>query len=230
MPAKALAKTKAEPPDMLPILAFASAAQFEKFLGENYSTLPGLQLKLAKKASGIQSVTSSEAIEVALCFGWIDGKANRLDEKYWLIRYTPRRAKSIWSQKNVNTVARLIEEGKMHKSGLKAVEAAKQDGRWDRAYAGPATISVPDDLVGKLEKVPSAKAFFEGLNKTERYSVLWRIETSSPQNRSKRIDAMVQMLAAGNLPGAPAKVKVALRETQVTGKRVSKRSAKSKSK
>lgn len=230
MPTRGSAKAKAESTDALPVLAFTSAAQFESFLEKNHSTLPGLQLKLAKKASGVQSVTSSEAIEVALCYGWIDGQANKFDDKYWLVRYTPRRAKSVWSQKNVNTVVRLIEEDRMHESGLKAVEAAKQDGRWDRAYAGSANISIPNDFAEKLNEVSTAKTFFEGLNKTERYSILWRIETSNPQNRTKRVEALVQMLAAGNLPAAPTKVKVDPKETKVTANRVSKRSTKSKGK
>lgn len=199
---------KSEPKDGLPVYPFASPTDFETFLEKNQSTLPGLHLKLAKKSSGIQSITAPEAVEVALCFGWIDGRASSLDEKYWLVRYTPRRAKSIWSQKNVETVARLIEQNRMRESGLQAVEAAKRDGRWDSAYAGPATIQVPDDLTQKLEEEPAAKAFFQGLNKSQRYSVLWSVETTSARNRPKRIDALVQMLAMGKLPGAAVKEKV----------------------
>lgn len=200
------ADPKPEPNDGLPIRSFASAQEFESFLEQNHTTLPGIHLKLAKKSSGIESIASSEAVELALCFGWIDGRVNRVDDKFWLVRFTPRRAKSIWSRKNVETITRLTEDGRMRKSGLEAVEAAKKDGRWDRAYAGPATIQVPDDLVERLSAVPAAKSFFEGLNKRNRYTVLWSIETASPQNRKKRVDALVQMLATGNLPGTSAKV------------------------
>lgn len=210
------------PDDGLPILPFASAAEFENYLKENH-TSAGLHLKFAKKASGISSITVAEAVETALCYGWIDGRANSLDDRYWLVRYTPRRAKSIWSQKNVETVTRLIEQGKMHEAGLQAVEAAKQDGRWDRAYAGPATVQVPDDLAQELRRTPAAKAFFETLNKSQRYSVLWRIETASPQTRSKRIEALVQMLAAGNLPGASDRVKAGLKKNHAIEKKAGKR-------
>lgn len=228
MPAKPKSESKLEPDDGLPIIPFESVTEFETFLEENHSTLPGLHLKFAKKASGIPSITGSEAVEIALCYGWIDGRANSLDENYWLVRYTPRRAKSIWSQKNVGTVARLIEEGRMRESGLKAVEAAKKDGRWERAYAGPATVQVPADLAEKLQRIPAAKAFFEGLNKSERYSVLWRIETASPQARSKRIDALVQMLAAGNVPGAAIRENAVPKPSNAIEGKVGKRNTKTR--
>lgn len=192
--------TKAPPTD-LPTHAFSSPADFEIFLEAEHATCAGFHLKLAKKSSNIPSITAAEAVEVALCFGWIDGRANGLDDKFWLVRYTPRRAKSIWSQKNVNTVARLIEEGRMRPAGIAAVETAKADGRWDRAYAGPATIVVPEDFQVALDAVPAAKAFFDWLNKSQRYSVLWRIETASPKARLGRIEALVQMLATGKVPG-----------------------------
>ena len=189
------------PPSDLAIRAFPSAADFESFLHAEHATCPGIYLKFAKKASGIPSITGAEAVEVALCFGWIDGRANSLDDKFWLVRYTPRRAKSIWSQKNVNTVARLIEEGRMRSAGLAAVDAAKAGGRWDRAYAGPATIVVPEDFQAALDAEAAAKAYFGALNKSQRYSVLWRIETASPKARQARIEALVQTLAVGRLPG-----------------------------
>ncbi|KAI9038402.1 YdeI/OmpD-associated family protein [Aspergillus affinis] len=192
-------------PSDLPIHPFPSAKEFESFLEREHSTATGFYLKLAKKASGIPSVSAAEAVEVALCFGWIDGRANPFDKDWWLVRYTPRRAKSIWSQKNVQTVGRLIDEGKMRPAGLAVVEAAKKDGRWARAYSGPANMTVPDDLAAALAAEPTAANFFEGLNKTDRYAVLWRVETASPKVRTKRIESLVQVLAEGKKPGESAK-------------------------
>jgi len=200
------------PPSDLPIYSFSSADEFEAFLDREHTTAPGFHLKIAKKSSGIPSVSAAEAVEIALCFGWIDGRANGLDNNWWLARYTPRRSKSIWSQKNVNTVGRLLEEGRMRPAGVAAAEAAKADGRWERAYAGPATITVPDDLATALATEPAAASFFEGMNKTDRYSVLWRVQTTSPRSRAKRIKALVQMLAEGKRPRAPVKPAVKPKE------------------
>ncbi|KAF2652024.1 hypothetical protein K491DRAFT_719286 [Lophiostoma macrostomum CBS 122681] len=195
MPPKALLPTD------LPIVPFASMADFEAYLEREHVKAPGVYLKLAKKGSGIPSVASTEAVEVALCFGWIDGRAQTIDDTWWLSRYTPRRQKSIWSQKNVNTIARLTEQGRMRPAGISAVDAAKRDGRWDRAYAGPATITIPDDMDASLTSQPTARAFFDGLNKSDRYAVLWRVETASPKVRAQRIESLVAMLAVGKLPG-----------------------------
>ena len=195
------------PPCDLPIYSFPSANELEAFLEHEHATAPGIYLKLAKKSSGIPSVSAAEAVEIALCYGWIDGRANGLDDQWWLVRYTQRRAKSIWSKKNVNTIERLTKEGRMRPAGIAAVEAAKADGRWGRAYAGPATIQVPADLASALAEEPAAAKSFENMNKTDRYSVLWRVETASPQNRAKRIEALVQTLAEGQKPRVPAKPK-----------------------
>jgi uncharacterized protein YdeI (YjbR/CyaY-like superfamily) len=192
-------------PTDLPIHSFPTAADFEAFLEREHATAPGIHLKLAKKSSGIASVSGAEAVEVALCFGWIDGRANGVDDDWWLVRYTPRRAKSIWSQKNVATIGRLVEDGRVRPAGMAAVQAAKSDGRWDRAYAGPATITVPDDFAVAIAANTDAAAFFEGMNKSDRYSVLWRIETASPKARASRIEAMIELLASGKCPGAEAK-------------------------
>ncbi|KAL8715788.1 MAG: hypothetical protein Q9220_000455 [cf. Caloplaca sp. 1 TL-2023] len=211
-------------PTDFPIIPFSSVVDFESFLSREHATAPGFHLKLAKKSSGIPSVTAAEAVETALCYGWIDGRANALDDSWWLVRYTPRRPKSIWSKKNVATVGRLIEEGKMRPAGLAAVEAAKADGRWQRAYAGPAGIEVPDDLTTALAASPAAAAFFGSLNKSERYSVLWRIETASPKSRPKRIEVLVQALAEGKKIGAPVKPKVvsAVKELKAKSKATKK--------
>jgi uncharacterized protein YdeI (YjbR/CyaY-like superfamily) len=196
---------KTPPLDLL-TLAFSSAAEFEAFLEREHATTPGLHLKLAKKSSGIASISAAEAVEVALCFGWIDGRANRLDDDWWTVRYTPRRPKSMWSQKNVGTIGRLLEQGRIRPAGLAAVEAAKVDGRWKRAYAGPASITVPDDFATAVAGDAAAAAFFEGLNKSDRYSVVWRVQTASPKFRTKRIEVLVQTLAAGKVPGGEAKL------------------------
>lgn len=201
-PTKMPPKAPKQPPTDLPIHAFPTATHLETFLEREHATAPGFHLKFAKKASGIQSVSPAEAVETALCFGWIDGRANPLDADWWLVRYTPRRAKSIWSQKNVLTVARLLDEGRMRPAGLKAVEAAKADGRWERAYAGPASMDVPVDFRESLNGSPAARDFFETLNKSDRYAVLWRVQTASPAARPKRIEALLGMLARGEKPGA----------------------------
>ena len=178
--------------------AFATAADFDAWLAAEHDRAPGLFLKLAKKSSGIPSITAPEAVEVALCHGWIDGRGNRVDDVWFTVRYTPRRPKSVWSQKNVETVARLIADGRMRPAGLAQVEAAQADGRWDRAYAGSATITVPDDLAAALAADPAAEAFFGTLDKANRYAVLWRVHTAAtPRTRANRIAACVQMLAEG---------------------------------
>jgi uncharacterized protein YdeI (YjbR/CyaY-like superfamily) len=186
----------------LPTHAFPSAAAFETFLEREHAITPGIHLKFAKKGSGIPSITSAEAVETALCFGWIDGQAKGIDDKWWSVRYTPRRAKSIWSQKNVGTISRLIEEGKMRPTGLAAVEVAKADGRWDRAYAGPATMTVPSDFDEAVVAEPTAKVYFASLNKTERFTVLMQLATVSDKNRALKINALVSSLAMGKTPGA----------------------------
>ncbi|KAL8931718.1 MAG: hypothetical protein Q9211_006776 [Gyalolechia sp. 1 TL-2023] len=195
---------KALPSD-LPTYSFISSLELEAFLDREHATAPGFHLKLAKKSSGILSVSAAEAVETALCFGWIDGRANPYDDNWWLVRYTPRRPKSMWSKKNVNTVARLVDEGRMRPTGMAAVEAAKADGRWERAYAGPAAIEVSQDFATALAAEPAAAGAFAKMNKTERYSVLWRVETASPRSRQKRIETLVQMLAQGKKDHAPVK-------------------------
>jgi uncharacterized protein YdeI (YjbR/CyaY-like superfamily) len=180
------------------IRAFATAAEFDAWLDAEHDRAPGLFVKIAKKSAGVPSLTAAEAVEVALCHGWIDGRANRVDDDWFTVRYTPRRPTSVWSKKNVDTVARLIADGRMRPAGLARVAAAQADGRWDRAYAGSATITVPDDLAAALAAEPAAEAFFGTLDKANRYAVLWRVHTAaSPRTRANRIAACVQMLAEG---------------------------------
>ncbi|KAL4797984.1 hypothetical protein BDV19DRAFT_386644 [Aspergillus venezuelensis] len=188
-------------PEDFPTHYFPTIPSFESFLSAHHNTLPGLYLKLAKKSSGIQSITAAEAVEVALCFGWIDGRSNSLDETYWTVRYTPRRAKSLWSAKNVNTVSRLIEEGRMRSAGLEAVQAAKRDGRWERAYDGPAGIEVPGDLEAELNKKGNedVRGIWEGWGKSKRYAVLHRLQVGSRDvvKRGRVIEGVLEMLRDG---------------------------------
>jgi uncharacterized protein YdeI (YjbR/CyaY-like superfamily) len=188
-------------PDDLPVLAFPDQAAFEAWLEANHATAPGLYVKIAKKGAGEPSLSQAEMVESLLCFGWIDGRVNRLDDTHFLTRVTPRRPTSVWSKRNVEWVGRLLEAGRMRPAGLAAVEAAQADGRWDRAYAGPATITVPDDLAAALAAEPAAQKAFDTLSGTNRYAVLYRVHTAAtPQTRAKRIATLVQMLAEGRTP------------------------------
>jgi uncharacterized protein YdeI (YjbR/CyaY-like superfamily) len=185
-------------PTDLPVLAFPDQSALEAWLEAEHLTAPGLYVKIAKKATGVPSVNWEQMVEVLLCFGWIDGRANRLDDRFYLQRITPRRPKSVWSLKNVATVERLIAEGRMRPAGLAAVDAAKADGRWERAYAGPKGITVPDDLAAALDADPKLRAGFDSLDGANRYAVLWRVHTAgTPATRAKRIAAAVEMLREG---------------------------------
>jgi uncharacterized protein YdeI (YjbR/CyaY-like superfamily) len=185
-------------PTDLPVLGFADQAALEEWLEAEHATAPGLYVKLAKKGAGVPSVTYAELVESCLCFGWIDGRSNRLDDAFYLQRITPRRSRSIWSRKNVAAVEALTAAGRMRPAGLAAVEAARADGRWDRAYPGPATITVPDDLAAALAAEPAAQREFEALDGTNRYAVLHRVHTATtPQTRARRIAAVVSLLAEG---------------------------------
>ena len=182
----------------LPVLAFSDPTALEAWLEAEHASAPGLYVRIAKKSAGVPSVNREQLVEVLLCFGWIDGRVNRLDDEFYLQRITPRRPTSVWSRRNVATVERLTAEGRMRPAGLAAVAAAKADGRWERAYAGPATIEVPDDLRKALAARPAAHRKFESLDNQNRYAVLWRVHTAAtPATRATRIAALVQMLAEG---------------------------------
>jgi uncharacterized protein YdeI (YjbR/CyaY-like superfamily) len=188
-------------PDDLPVLAFASQAELEQWLEREHATAPGVYVRLAKKGAGVASVTYPELVESCLCFGWIDGISRRLDDRFYVQRITPRRARSVWSQKNVEAVAALTDAGRMRPAGLAAAEAAQADGRWERAYPGAANMTVPDDLAAALGAEPAAQQAFDALDGTNRYAVLWRVHTAAtPQTRARRIAAVVQMLAEGRRP------------------------------
>jgi uncharacterized protein YdeI (YjbR/CyaY-like superfamily) len=182
----------------LPMLGFASSADWEAWLAENHSTSPGLWLKIGKRGATEPSVTYDEALDVALCYGWIDGQKATFDDEYWLQRFTPRRPGSKWSQRNRSKATDLIAQGRMQPAGLREVEAAKADGRWDAAYASPSTATVPDDLQRALETNPAARAFFETLDRQNRYAILYRIQDAKkPETRAQRITTFVAMLAEG---------------------------------
>ena len=184
--------------DDLPELAFADQAAFEAWLEEHHATEPGLWIRIAKKASGIPTVTAAQAIEACLCFGWIDGQRRPGDETTFLQRYTPRRSRSKWSKINREKVESLIAEGRVRPAGLAEVQRARDDGRWDAAYDSPSRIQVPDDLQRALDAEPRAKAEFAELNSTNRYAILYRVhDAKRPETRARRIAKFVEMLARG---------------------------------
>lgn len=177
------------------VVLFEHRQAWADWLDENHAASPGIWLRIAKKASGIASISYDEAVEVALCYGWIDGQKKPYDESSWLQKFTPRGAKSVWSKINRGKVEALIESGQMKPAGLKAVESAKQDGRWDAAYDSPSTATVPDDFQAELNRNPQAGAFFATLNSTNRYAILWRIQTAKKaETRAKRIQDFIRML------------------------------------
>ena len=179
-----------------PILPFASKKKWTDWLAKQHDKSSGVWLKLAKKDSGIASVTYDEAVESALCYGWIDGQKKGFDDKFWLQKFTPRGPKSIWSKINTEKVERLIKSGEMKPAGLKAIEAAKKDGRWAQAYESQKNISVPQDFQSALAKNKKANAFFGTLKSSERYSFLFRIQTAKKaETRANLIQKFVKMLA-----------------------------------
>ena len=182
----------------LPILPFTSKKKWADWLARQHDKSTGVWLKLAKKGSEIPSVMYDEALEVALCYGWIDGQKKGFDDKYWLQKFTPRGAKSTWSKINTEKAERLIKSGEMKPAGLKAIEAAKQDGRWEAAYESQKNISVPDDFQVELDQNPKANAFFATLNSVNRYAILFRIHNvKKAETRIKRIQQFVEMLERG---------------------------------
>ncbi|MGW1230411.1 YdeI/OmpD-associated family protein [Streptomyces sp. NPDC002530] len=177
---------------------FSGPAALEAWLEEHHDSRDGLWLKIAKRGSGVASVTASEVIDTALCFGWIDGQRKSLDAVYYLQRITPRRRRSPWSLINVEKVATLTAEGRMRAAGLAEVEAARADGRWAAAYPSQSRATVPDDLTAALAADEAARAFFEGLSRSDRYLVLLRLTTATtPEVRAARLEKAVASLAAG---------------------------------
>ena len=186
----------ADDPEVLP---FATPEEWEAWLRAHHQTVTaGVWIKFALKGSGIPTVTYRDALQVALRFGWIDGQARSHDESWYLQRFTPRRARSIWSKRNRDFATALIEAGEMEPAGLREVERAKADGRWDAAYDAPSTATVPDDLKAALDANPAAAEFFAGLDGRNRYAILHRVQTAKrPETRARRIETFVAMLEAG---------------------------------
>jgi uncharacterized protein YdeI (YjbR/CyaY-like superfamily) len=179
-------------------LPFPDKPAFQAWLDANHASAPGVWIKFAKKGSGLPTVVYAEAVEVALCYGWIDGQAKSFDDTYYLQRFTPRRARSKWSLINVERVEALIASGAMRPAGLAEVERAKADGRWDAAYASPSRIEVPDDLQAELDKEPAAAEFFASLSSQNRYGILYRLhDAKRPATRARRLEQFMEMLRRG---------------------------------
>jgi uncharacterized protein YdeI (YjbR/CyaY-like superfamily) len=182
----------------LPVMAFASPEAWDAWLSVKAAGAKGLWMKIAKKSSGVKTISRDEAIDAALCHGWIDDQLDRFDATYWLIRFTPRTSTSIWSEKNRARALELVEQGRMRAAGLRQIEGAQKDGRWQKAYASASKAEVPDDLAGVLAKNQKAHAFFETLNRQNRYAILYRTHTAKkPETRAARIEKFVAMLARG---------------------------------
>lgn len=184
--------TPAPGDDSAPIEFFEDAAAFERWLDDHVDHQPGVWLKIAKKSSGIASLTDDEAVDVGLCYGWISGQRRSLDQRHYLQKYVPRRPRSRWSMVNVRKVEQLTGAGRMRPSGVAEVEAAKADGRWDAAYASQAEATVPDDLAAALRGAPPADRAFEALSRTERYAVILDVVTArTDRTRAARISRTV---------------------------------------
>ena len=184
------------PDSDLPVVGFGDPGAWESWLAEQHALSPGVWLKIAKRGSGAPGVSYPEALEVALCYGWIDGQKGTLDDEYWLQRFTPRRPGGRWSKINTDKAAELIEAGRMQPAGMREVERARDDGRWDAAYAGQRTAGVPEDLERELAGNDAARAFFATLSGANRYAILHRIgDAKRPETRAKRIAKYVAMLA-----------------------------------
>lgn len=182
----------------LPEKKFASAKAWQTWLAKNYDKSKGIWLMFAKKNAGKPTVSYAEALDVALCYGWIDGQKNAYDEQYWLQRFGPRKENSIWSKKNIAHTERLIKENKMQPAGLKAIEVAKANGRWEKAYDAQSNMTIPDDFLEALQKNKRASAFFKTLNRANLFSIAFRLQTAKKEEtKQKRIKSIIEMLERG---------------------------------
>jgi len=178
------------------IRAFKNPAAWRNWLTKNHMKEDGIWIRLFKKDSGIYSINHSEALDEALCFGWIDGQGKKYDENSWLLKFTPRRNRSIWSKKNIERVEKLIKLRKMKSAGLKEINEAKADGRWSTAYDSPSDMSFPEDFLKKLSRNKKSLGFFESLDRTNKYSIAWRLQTArKPETRMKRMEQILEMLS-----------------------------------
>jgi uncharacterized protein YdeI (YjbR/CyaY-like superfamily) len=184
--------------DELPIVCFASTSDWESWLESHFADHFGIWLKIAKKGTGIPSISYAEALEGALCYGWIDGQKAPFDEHYWLQKFTPRGRRSLWSKTNREKALALLAEKRMHPEGIRQMELAQADGRWDAAYAAQSKMEVPEDFQTELDRHPRAREFFQTLNSANRYAVLFRIHTAKrPATRSARMQKLIDMLENG---------------------------------
>ncbi len=178
------------------IIGFATSDGFRAWLQQNHSRSGGIWLRIGKKGSGVETVSLPKALDICLCFGWIDGQKKPCDEKSWLQKFTPRRPKSGWSKKNTQHAERLIRSGEMTAAGMKEIEAAKADGRWEAAYDSFSESKIPEDFIKEVAQNRKAKAFFDTLNKTNLYSIAYRLQTAKkPETREKRKQMIIAMLA-----------------------------------
>ena len=181
-----------------PTRSFVSIDAWEKWLAVNHAKSDGIWLRIFNKESGEKTVTYAEALDEALCYGWIDGQKKKFDTDSWIQKFTPRRPRSIWSKRNIEHIERLTNEKRMKAAGLKAFGDAKADGRLAAAYDSPSNSTTPEDFLNLLEKNKQAKAFFESLNKTNKYAITWRLQTAKkPETREKRMNIILEMLAKG---------------------------------
>jgi uncharacterized protein YdeI (YjbR/CyaY-like superfamily) len=181
-----------------PNMPFASPGEWEAWLAENQASSRGLWVKIAKKGAGTASLSYAQALEVALCYGWIDGQKGALDDRFWLQRFTPRGPRSKWSRINREKAEQLIEQGRMRPPGLAQVERARADGRWEAAYDSASRATVPEDLQRELDRNPAASAFFAGLDRVNRYAILYRLQDARrPETRAARLAQFVAMLNEG---------------------------------
>lgn len=185
-------------PAEIPVKTFANPKAWETWLHNHHTDDTGLWLRLFKKASGRQTMTYDEALDIALCYGWIDGQKNAYDEQSWIQKFTPRRRRSLWSRRNIEHVARLTKAKRMQPSGLAQVKAAKADGRWDRAYDTSTDMTIPADFLKELQKDKKAHAFFLTLNKANTYAIAWRLQTATkPETRARRMQVILEKMKKG---------------------------------
>ncbi len=182
----------------LPIIPFNTQKKWRNWLTKTYTDQKGIWLRIYKKDSGVKSITYDEALDEALCFGWIDGLRKKFDEKSYIQKFTPRRKKSLWSKRNKEKAEWLIKEGKMQKAGQAEIKKAKENGRWDNAYDSGSTMKVPKDFLMALSSKHDALSFFNNLDKTNKYSITWRLQTATtPGKRQKRMKEIIKMLSKG---------------------------------